>query len=508
MPIDVSLSILAISAASGVFLLWSVLRFYPPRDRENADNALARETLAQLQEVATRVAADVDEHSSRVQEINAQLAAGEQTSEDGVVTAVERLIEANRQMQQQLTSAEEKLQAQARQIESNAAEARTDALTQVANRRALDDELRRCVSDLEHHSRPSCVMLVDVDHFKKFNDTHGHQAGDEILRCVARVLKQSVTEAELVARFGGEEFVVVFAGTPISGARKLAEKARAAIASSTFRHAGRSLHVTASAGLAELLVGEDEKDILRRADEALYASKHAGRNCGHWNDGRTNHRLRLEHLLAEPRHAPPVENTGDALGDEWLYDPEGHPEPMHRDPVANVSSRPVFFDDLIRRLAHRKRSGTSLALVMVQIDDFPRLASEHGPTAGSMILRIAAQLIKATLRDMDHVSRLGEDTFALLLPSAALLDACSMGERLRHAVERCRLPRRAGATFFTVSVGVVEATETDDMHLLLQRARKALLAAQTQGRSSLCGHDEHGNAVALPQPEKASSGTA
>ena len=196
-------------------------------------------------------------------------------------------------------------------------------------------------------------MMLDVDHFKRFNDTHGHQAGDEVLRSVAKVLKQSLRDTVLVARFGGEEFAIVFSGLPITAARIPAERARAAIGAATIQFNGRPLHVTAMPGLAELQPGEDEQGLLKRVDEALYAAKHAGRNCGHWHDGRSAFRLSLDELVAEQTRLIAGRDAGpEKLGDEWLYDPEGNPEPMHRDPVANVSSRPVFFDDLIRRIAH------------------------------------------------------------------------------------------------------------------------------------------------------------
>src|SRR5439155_11482685 len=109
----------------------------------------------------------------------------------------------------ELDSAEERLQSQALQMESHACEARTDALTQVANRRALDDELTRCLIDFQRRQTPTTLMLLDVDHFKRFNDTHGHQAGDDALQGVARLVRQAVGEAGFVARYGGEEFAVV-----------------------------------------------------------------------------------------------------------------------------------------------------------------------------------------------------------------------------------------------------------------------------------------------------------
>jgi diguanylate cyclase len=99
------------------------------------------------------------------------------------------------------------------------------------------------------------------------------------------------------------------------------------------------------------------------------------------------------------------------------------------------------------------------------------------------------------MRDMDHVTRLGDDTFALILPGAMLGDGVTIAERLRQAVERCRLPRKAGASWFTISVGVVEGGESDDLRKILQRAREALGSAANQGRNRVIGHDAHGSPV-------------
>ena len=492
----VNLVLAVLAALGGAAAVW----FYLSRRARTEQDALqaaqekfARETLARLQELTTRVAADVDQHSSCVQQINAQLACGDD-DESSVLDAVSQLIEANQKMQQQLVSAEDRLQAQARQIESQAMEARTDALTQVANRRALDDELKRAIADFERRGIPTSVMLIDVDHFKKFNDTHGHQAGDEVLRGVARVLRNSLAEVGMVARYGGEEFAVVFSGLAVKQILPQAERARQAIATASFRFAGQELHVTASAGIGEFQLGDTEKDLVRRADEALYASKGAGRNCGHHNDGHTNHLIPAQIVNAAS------ESTPEKVGDEWLNDAEAATEgAAQKQQLSHVSSRPVFFDDMIRRLAQWRRGGTSLSLVLVQVDGFSRIVSDHGPSAADVVLRVATQLMNAVIRDMDHIARLGEDTFAILLPGAELPHAVAIAERLRQAVERCRLPRKAGTSWFTISVGVVEACEGDDLRLILERVRKALHAAVNQGRNRVCGQDAAGLPVKEPE---------
>src|SRR5262249_13342871 len=162
-------------AAAAGLVFW--LRTAPGAVATPVEDAnFARDTLNRLQELTRKVAAEVDQHAVCVEEINAQLASDD-NDEGAVVAAVSQLIEANQRMQRQLDTAEERLQAQAVQIESHAVEARTDALTQVANRRALDDELKRRLTDFQRHGTPTTVMLLDVDHFKRFNDTHGHQVG-------------------------------------------------------------------------------------------------------------------------------------------------------------------------------------------------------------------------------------------------------------------------------------------------------------------------------------------
>jgi diguanylate cyclase len=492
--IDLTFLLLAAIGGAGAASLVFWLRGAPPVEEIDEEEAhFARDTLSRLQDLTRHVAAEVDQHAECVAEISAQLESTEDNDESAVLAAVSQLIDANKRMQRQLDSAEERMKTQARQIESHAVEARTDALTQVANRRAFDDELKRCTADFERRGTPSSLMLLDVDHFKKFNDTHGHPAGDEVLRTVARVIRQAVNEVGLVARYGGEEFAVVFAGLSTTAVLPYCERARQAVGSTQIRIGGRDLRVTASAGVSGVLEGDSEKNVVGRADEALYASKKAGRNCGHFNDGHTNHLIRLEELASSDAAPSPAAN--EKLGDEWLYEADAASESLFREPLPHISTRPAFFDDLIRRLAQWRRGGAPLTLLLIQVDAFARIVSDHGSGAADVVLRVTGQLMNATMRDMDHVARLGEDTFSLLLPGALLSDGVAIAERLRQAVERCRLPRKAGTNWFTISVGVVEASEGDDLRRVLQRARAALQAAVNQGRNCVVGRDALGAQV-------------
>lgn len=474
------------AAGTALVLWWRSVRSSWKKDDGEAQIAL--QTLVRLQELTCKVAAEVDQHAESVEKIAAQLAEEDQ-DEASIIAAVTELIDANRRMKRELDTAEVRLQNQAVELQSHATEARTDPLTLVANRRAFDDELARCVTEFERNGTPTTLMLMDVDHFKKFNDSHGHQAGDDALKMVARVIRQNVGEVGLVARYGGEEFAVVLAGLDAAAATPYCERARQAVAATTLRIGGKALRVSSSAGVAQLLASESSAEIIGRADGALYTSKNAGRNCGHLHDGRVCRLL---------RHTPSAAILSkelihdDRIGDEWLYANDVNTETLFDEPISNVSARPVFFDDLIRRLGQCRRSSTPLTVVLVQVDSYGRIVSDYGSTAADAVLRIASQLINASMRDMDHVTRLSEDTFALLLPGAVLDDALAIARRLRQAAERCRLPRRAGANWFTVSAGVVQAGKEDDLHSLLERARTKLAQAVSQGRNCVVSDEaEH-----------------
>jgi diguanylate cyclase (GGDEF)-like protein len=151
----------------------------------------------------------------------------------------------------------------------------TDRLTGLANRRGLERDIRHELLRLRRFQTPISVVMFDIDHFKVVNDTHGHVIGDEVLRQVAKVIAYSVRDTDLVARWGGEEFLVVLPETAYSGALICAEKIRQCVAS-----VGDQLGfpVTISGGVYQPAPGESMSDLLVRADARLYEAKHTGRN--------------------------------------------------------------------------------------------------------------------------------------------------------------------------------------------------------------------------------------
>lgn len=156
-----------------------------------------------------------------------------------------------------------------------------DALTGLANRKQLEERLRAEVSYAKRHATPLSIVLIDVDRFKAVNDEHGHLVGDEVLKHVARIVSRTVRIEDLVARFGGEEFVVIARGTPLLGGQQLAERLRGALERTPVRIDDRlTLHATASFGVASIACvgGPDPHALIERADARMYRAKHAGRN--------------------------------------------------------------------------------------------------------------------------------------------------------------------------------------------------------------------------------------
>lgn len=154
----------------------------------------------------------------------------------------------------------------------------TDGLTQIYNRRHFDELLHKEIKRFTRRKYPHLsIMMVDIDHFKKLNDAHGHLVGDSVLREIAQILKEGVRETDTVARYGGEEFIIVMPDTHLDGAAYRAETLRKLVEKKEFPGHDGPLHITISIGVAAYLSGSAD-DVVGAADRALYQAKHAGRN--------------------------------------------------------------------------------------------------------------------------------------------------------------------------------------------------------------------------------------
>lgn len=155
----------------------------------------------------------------------------------------------------------------------------TDGLTGVFNRRYLDTTLDEELSRAGRHGRPLTIAMIDIDHFKRFNDAHGHQAGDRLLRDLTKLMGQNVRTEDRIARYGGEEFVIILPETPLGNGVLAAEKLRQVTADRFPIGGGRAFPVTISIGLASFPGdGTTGAELIRQADERLYRAKAEGRN--------------------------------------------------------------------------------------------------------------------------------------------------------------------------------------------------------------------------------------
>jgi diguanylate cyclase len=187
----------------------------------------------------------------------------------------------NQTLQKRLVDSGKEIRELQENLEVVRTESLTDPLTTLANRKYLEDAIAQLIDEAQTKGTPLSVILTDIDHFKKFNDTYGHLTGDQVLRLVAVTLKQNLKGRDVAARYGGEEFAVLLPRTVLADGVIVAEHIRRAVMSKELirRSSGETLgRVTISLGVAAWRKGDTMASLIGRADSCLYAAKHAGRN--------------------------------------------------------------------------------------------------------------------------------------------------------------------------------------------------------------------------------------
>ncbi|PVB63661.1 GGDEF domain-containing protein [Labrenzia sp. 011] len=198
-----------------------------------------------------------------------------------LVKSTQSAVASNRKLESQLLESKKHIENLQSSLEAIRYESLTDELTTLSNRKHFDNAIERAIEKAQTGGAGFALLMTDIDHFKKFNDTYGHQTGDQVLRLVALAVKQNIKAQDVACRYGGEEFAIILPQETLESASEIGERIRVAVMSKELvkRSTGENLgRVSISVGIATYQGTDNVHSIVSRADEALYAAKNAGRN--------------------------------------------------------------------------------------------------------------------------------------------------------------------------------------------------------------------------------------
>ena len=256
-------------------------------DGSAALNAMMAKLETSLNEFAQTTVAARSATSEYSTALEAQVGELEQVGKAGVViselaTIAKVMLERTREIEQEMTRSEMQTRALQSSLDEARRKAEVDHLTGLPNRRSFEQTLGKELDAARSAGEPLCVAFVDIDHFKKINDTHGHDAGDRVLKAVAQTLNSISNDKCHVSRHGGEEFVILIRGKPLEEACRVLDHARDAMSERRLVNRATDVpfgKVTFSGGIADVLAYRNHRLALKAADDALYVAKSKGRNC-------------------------------------------------------------------------------------------------------------------------------------------------------------------------------------------------------------------------------------
>ncbi len=253
--------------------------------REAGDNI--QNTIKQVNSLVHNVKTATEKYGSSLENVQERLSDGASQEDvqavlSDVLSNTQEMIAYNAALEDRLQQSSDAMNAMRRDLEMVRKQALTDGLTGLANRKAFDDEIERVATEAKSEGMAYSLVLMDIDHFKAFNDDYGHQVGDQVLRLVARTLVDGVKGRDIAARYGGEEFALILPDTNLPAAKRVADALRKAVANKEVinRTTGKKLgRITLSGGVAQYNGGSETiEQLIERADQALYKAKNNGRN--------------------------------------------------------------------------------------------------------------------------------------------------------------------------------------------------------------------------------------
>lgn len=491
-------------------------------DAQGADSDHISGIADQLQVISHRVAADVCAHHEKVVHISDRLAPTADSSE--IMDTINEIISANQAMHGQLADAQKRIAQQSRMIEQASRQARTDALTGLANRRALNEFLANSIESLTAEGPVTGMLLLDIDHFKSFNDNFGHATGDAVLASFARSIATCCSEDSYAARYGGEEFAVVLVAKTIDELVQKATEVRYYASEQVISYEDLQLKITSSGGLCRLLPGDTCSAVCERADEGLYQAKKAGRNRGFWLSddgwlpfpGRSGAPQVLSELGKNSGNEAPAAAPSSGA-DNATVQPISRSEAQAtvRDATASKASAKATSatTEVGREEASQAKTDTQaneildLNAFVIRLDAFvEQLRKANLPAAGFMVegvgLRSHADSVSASqcwneiletvqhnLRGIDVICQYRPFTLCVFMPGCSLDSGIARAARTKMALREAVHTWNTSVTPKKFSVSAAAVMSTEENAQFLNRLELALEEAEDATDRELVIHD-------------------
>lgn len=522
---------------AGVAVAASLLHIQGDRAKFSADSSghnseKIRGIADQLQMISHKVAANVSAHSEKVESFSGKIGLPEDADSAHLLTAIDDIIEANAAMQTQLDNAQKRIVQQSEMIEQASQQARTDALTGLANRRALDEFLTNCIASCDDDGTLG-LLLMDIDHFKNFNDSFGHTTGDAVLASFARSISKACGPECYSARFGGEEFAVILNAESPTELSEKAASLRRYVSEQIISYEDLQLKITSSAGVCILRADDEIGSVYERADEGLYQSKKAGRNCGFWlNEGtweplpdvegkplrsamkpsfkaaKKNEPSAADSETSDPRQSPKVGTLPDASEESDPTQEEQPPAAESKDSSADDANSTDANSTGEEELGADEERAEILDLneFLGRLQPYlEQLRRAELPTAAFMVEAIGLSaddengtpedwdavigLVQLSLRGIDVVCLFRRHTLCIFMPGCSQDVALERAAQIQASLDNCRETWEGETCPDRLAISIASVEPNEESSQFLNRLEAALDEAQEATAHQVVIHD-------------------